>query len=216
VSKWQTSGRRAPCPVCGRDKGDKCRWNDTTISCWWGDRFSPPPNIRRGDVLEVDGQPWAVVNLAGGFGANSCILKPHVERERLSPLQRRQRQAAVAAAKPALRQRMGKLADLMRRIRKVPDLERLRLDHLRLVTRNLDRAQQTARTLRVDLYHARRDDRSLGPWIGCVDAWSRELVYARRDMTQWWRRHLETPTRGRRRPPKPIKRHTRQPAAAAR
>jgi hypothetical protein len=157
---------------------------------------------------------WSTLPVA--LGPTPCILKPHVERERLSPVQRRQRQAAVAAAKPALQQRMGKLADTMRRLRQVPDLDYLRLDHLRLITRHFDKAQQTARDLRGDLFRARRDDPSVSRWISCIDCWSKELLYGRRWLAHWWRRHLERPTRGRRRSQKPIKRHTRQPAAAAR
>ncbi len=88
---WTTSGPKSPCPCCGRTATDKCRWDETTISCWWGERWSPPSGLGPGDVLTLaDGARWYVSRLDGGFGGNSLILHPHREQERpLHPAARR-------------------------------------------------------------------------------------------------------------------------------
>jgi hypothetical protein len=70
------SSRKDPCPVCGRDRDDKCRWNDNFIFCYRGDKFSPP-DLRVGQVLEVAGWPrLAVVAVQGGFAGGSVVLAP--------------------------------------------------------------------------------------------------------------------------------------------
>lgn len=72
------SGRRNPCPVCGRDKDDKCRWNDEIILCWQGDSFSPPENLRPGQTLDVPGRGcMAVLAINAGTAGSSVLFGPH-------------------------------------------------------------------------------------------------------------------------------------------
>jgi hypothetical protein len=74
----KSSGRRNPCPVCGRDKDDKCRWNDEIILCWQGDSFSPPQNLKKGQTLDVPGRGcMAVLGVDVGVGGSSLLLGPH-------------------------------------------------------------------------------------------------------------------------------------------
>jgi hypothetical protein len=70
------SSKSSPCPVCGRDKDDKCRWNDHFLFCYRGDSFAPP-DLRLGQRLAVNGWPTlAVVGLDGGFAGSSVVLAP--------------------------------------------------------------------------------------------------------------------------------------------
>lgn len=92
-AKWTGSSRRNPCPICGRNTDDKCRQSAELLSCWHGSSFHPPADLHLGDVLRVDGDDWAVVALAGGFGGNSLILCPD------RPRNRSQRRRVVAAAR---------------------------------------------------------------------------------------------------------------------
>lgn len=65
------SSRRNPCPICGRDKDDKCRWNDEFILCYAGDSFSPPGYLKLGDKIKVGQERYALCSQVSGFAGNS-------------------------------------------------------------------------------------------------------------------------------------------------
>ena len=57
------SGPLSPCPVCGRDHSSACtiftdggRWR---INCFHGQTYSPPTNLKRGEVLSIANRQWA-------------------------------------------------------------------------------------------------------------------------------------------------------------
>lgn len=68
------SSRKDPCPVCGRDTDDKCRWNDFNIFCYCGDSFHPPTALRLGEFVQAFGQNWKLVKYDGGFSGGSYIF----------------------------------------------------------------------------------------------------------------------------------------------
>lgn len=70
------SSRKEPCPICGRNTDDKCRWNDFNIFCYYGNSFHPPSNLRLGDWVQAFGQRWKLVKLNGGFSGGSYIFAP--------------------------------------------------------------------------------------------------------------------------------------------
>jgi hypothetical protein len=65
------SSRHNPCPICGRDKDDKCRWNDEFILCYAGNTFSPPGYLKVGDRVKVNQQTYALCSESSGFAGNS-------------------------------------------------------------------------------------------------------------------------------------------------
>ena len=65
------SSRRTPCPVCDRDKDDKCRWNDDFILCYVGNSFSPPGHIKIGDRIKIEQRTYALCSQVSGFAGNS-------------------------------------------------------------------------------------------------------------------------------------------------
>jgi len=68
------SSRRNPCPICGRDKDDKCRWNDEFILCYAGNSFAPPGYLKIGDRVKVNEQSFALCSESSGFaGASYCF-----------------------------------------------------------------------------------------------------------------------------------------------
>ena len=75
------SSRREPCPICNRDKDDKCRWNDFNIFCYYGNSFHPPSSLRIGDRVDVFGKSWKLVKLNGGFSGGSYIFAIANENE---------------------------------------------------------------------------------------------------------------------------------------
>lgn len=68
------SSRKEPCPICSRDKDDKCRWNDFNIFCYYGNSFHPPSTLRLGDRIDAFGKSWKLVKLNGGFSGGSYIF----------------------------------------------------------------------------------------------------------------------------------------------
>ena len=79
MTKYQRSGSRNPCPVCARVKDTDCRWNDSVIFCHQGSTNGPPEGLRVGDVIDVQGQPWALVRIGSGFAASAYQFRPHRE-----------------------------------------------------------------------------------------------------------------------------------------
>lgn len=78
----ESSGKRNPCPICHRDKDDKCRWDEEIILCYCGDDFAPSPLFRIGQVVKALGVEWALVNKSGGFAASSYSFIRHKPLER--------------------------------------------------------------------------------------------------------------------------------------
>ena len=74
MGKFTHSGRRTPCPVCGRTKDDDCRWNDEVILCHTGTDLNP------GDTITVAGKEWAFIHHKGGFSGSAAVFKPHIPR----------------------------------------------------------------------------------------------------------------------------------------
>ena len=65
------SSRREPCPVCSRNKDDKCRWNDEMIFCYDGTSFAPPQHLKVGDKVKVGSNVYALFSHQCGFANNS-------------------------------------------------------------------------------------------------------------------------------------------------
>jgi len=42
TGRFTRSGKRNPCPICGRTKDDKCAFKNDTIHCYCGVSNSPP------------------------------------------------------------------------------------------------------------------------------------------------------------------------------
>jgi hypothetical protein len=73
------------CPICGRDKHDACRQHIdcNTILCLHGGTFSPPTNLKKGDVVTgSDGNRWAFTGLSESWAIFSIFVidKPKSQR----------------------------------------------------------------------------------------------------------------------------------------
>jgi hypothetical protein len=73
----QSSSRKNPCPICDRNKDDKCRWSDDIIFCYFGDDFAPSENYSIGDVVDTGIGRWALVRKTAGFSGGSYCFIPH-------------------------------------------------------------------------------------------------------------------------------------------
>ena len=78
----QTSGPKSPCPVCQRTKDADCRFTTDVILCHTGSDDRP------GTVITIDGQPWYLSRVNGGFDGAAAVFKPHKEGQRQQNEQR--------------------------------------------------------------------------------------------------------------------------------
>ena len=60
-------------------KDSDCRWNAEVVFCHQGSTNAPPEGLRVGDVIDVQGQPWALVRIGSGFAASAYQFRPHRE-----------------------------------------------------------------------------------------------------------------------------------------
>jgi hypothetical protein len=192
--RWHSSSKRSPCAVCGRDSDDKCRRSDELLSCYWGERFAPPAGLKLGQVLDIEGRRWAVVNLTGGFAGNSLILRPHVDRHDFKPAQRLQRQREAAVLAPALREVFGKVRHYVHASLAVPELQHATAEELCRNQQLLDTTRRHLRELRVPLVLARREDPSLARMVSAVDHWLRLVSFQAADLEVFNRLMLGTPS----------------------
>lgn len=81
----QQSSKRSPCPICGRDKDSDCRFSDQVVLCHAGKRFAPPQHLRIGDLVNVQGRPWALVATGKGYDGAAHVFKPHRANSRHRP-----------------------------------------------------------------------------------------------------------------------------------
>jgi len=98
------SGRKNPCPVCGRTKDGDCRIGPALVLCHYGITHHPGEGLRPGKVLEGrDGQRWAFTgDTADGRTAKFTLDKPldGKPQGRVIPLRRAAR-AEAAPVEPA-------------------------------------------------------------------------------------------------------------------
>jgi hypothetical protein len=193
-NRWTPSSKPNPCPLCGRDSDDKCRRTDSAISCYWGERFSPPAGLKLGQVLTVEGHPWAVVNLSGGFAGNSLILRPHIDRMAFKPAQRQQQRREVAALAPVLRELFAKVRLYVHAAFAIPDLEWSTAGQICRDQQLLATTTRHLQDLRAPLVLARREDPSMGRLVAAVDLWLRQVRYQAADIEAFNRWALGTPS----------------------
>ena len=79
TGRWTRSGKRNPCPICGRTKDDKCAFKSDTIHCYCGVSNSPP-DLKLGGIIQINygsTRDWALVKKNAGFSGNHCIFIPN-------------------------------------------------------------------------------------------------------------------------------------------
>lgn len=191
-SRWQSSSRGQPCPVCGRNIDNKCRRREDTILCWWGDRFHPPTGLQTGDVLDVGEEDWAVVNLNGGFSNNHLVLKPHIERHPISPMQRVRRRQEAQVSAPVL---AGLFRDLGGCVYEILQMQRqdftsLPLESLRQARTFINDTLRELEVFREAVLAVRREDSSLHRLLPALGIWRRRIERPRVVLERFMRHEL--------------------------
>jgi hypothetical protein len=192
--RWKASGRNAPCPICGRNTDDKCRWHDDLIACHQGDTFSPPAGLSKGSVLNVQGSPWAVVNLQGGFSGCAVVFKPHVDRHWFTPAARKTEARVQAVLLPTLQQLFARCRQYVQACLAMPPLEGCTLQQLQAELAHAEVTVLNLTALRGPLVRARRQAPEMNRFVRAVDHWLRLVTYQLRDLERFMRVQLGVPT----------------------
>ena len=88
TGRFTRSGKRNPCPICGRTKDDKCAFKYDTIHCYCGVSNSPP-DLKLGGIIQINygsTRDWALVKKNAGFSGNHCIFIPNKPLDKTKPL----------------------------------------------------------------------------------------------------------------------------------
>ena len=92
TGRWTRSGKKNPCPICGRTKDDKCAFKSDTIHCYDGVTNYPPRNLKLGGIVQINygsTRDWALVKKDAGFSGNHCIFIPNKPLDKSKPLIKR-------------------------------------------------------------------------------------------------------------------------------
>lgn len=191
---WRGSSRRYPCPVCGRNSDSKCRRHPGAIACHRGDTFHPPAGLKRGDVFTIEGSPWVVVDLAGGFSGNAVIFKPHIGRSHFPRASVHTPVLHRAVMGPALKTAFAKARHYTQVCLGAPDPLHIPLQEL---TAELAHARSTAQNLaalRGPLLQARGVLPEMGRYLQAIELWERLVGYQLQELEVFDRVHLGTPS----------------------
>lgn len=130
----QHSSEYNPCPICGRDTDDKCRWNDSTILCYYGDLFHPPKELSLGQFLQLGETQWKLISYYAGFSNGSYLFAKTDAIEFLSPLQQQRKKVEVrsGARKNTIdyKDKFAKTRKLLHRCLAVKDPQHLRVEEI--------------------------------------------------------------------------------------
>jgi len=190
--QYQRSGPRNPCPVCARVKDSDCRWNAEVVYCHQGSTIGPPEGLRVGDVIDVQGQPWALVRIGSGFAASAYQFRPH--REQVRPPQGRP--IPPRKSKPINRALVEETLDAIRAALEVPTFMDSPPDELRhsfqLIENGWVLANQLLRHLK-RISHDEPDSEQktrLQQQIEAVEYAQKQVSYQRRDAKHFCRHYL--------------------------
>ena len=89
TGRWTRSGKKNPCPICGRTKDDKCAFKSDTIHCYDGVTNYPPRNLKLGGIVQINHgstRDWALVKKDAGFSGNHWIFIPNKPLDKSKPL----------------------------------------------------------------------------------------------------------------------------------
>ena len=130
----QHSSKHNPCPICGRDIDDKCRWNDSTILCYCGNSFHPPEHLALGQIILASGVNWKLISYYSGFAKSSYLFSKTDELSLLSPLEKRKKliQVRQGAKEKTIeyKQKFVLVRKLLHKSLKICDLQLLTIDEI--------------------------------------------------------------------------------------
>lgn len=191
--RLQASGRLSPCPVCGRNVDDKCRFSSELILCYQGERFHPPSDVRIGDVLWVEGRRWYLAATEAGYANASHCYGLHRELTPASQAQRERHQRVAGIAAELI---PARFLEVRRRVHAVAGTLNFELSTLEEILRDQTLARATAESiadLRFAIEQHRRRVQELNKYRAPLALWDKAVSFQLADIGSFLQHQLGTP-----------------------
>ncbi len=192
-TRLQASGRLSPCPVCGRNVDDKCRFSSELILCYQGERFHPPSDVRIGDVLWVEGRRWYLAATEAGYANASHCYGLHRELTPASQAQRERHQRVAGIAAELI---PARFLEVRRRVHAVAGTLNFELSTLEEILRDQALARATAESiadLRLAIEQHRRRVQELNKFRVPLALWHKAVSFQLADIGNFLKHQLGTP-----------------------
>ena len=180
-----SSKRNSPCPVCSRTKDQDCRWDTDVVLCHRGSSHGPPENLRIGDKVQIDGSPWALVAVDGGFDRQAFVFKPHQERNHKPAnsnwRDKKQEQFDLSVKITCARIAADQFLEIARKALDVLEFESAPPDELKESLALIYESERQGLASQRELQSLIREDKELRPVFEQVNSTLKELTYQRKD-----------------------------------
>lgn len=197
----KASSNRTPCPSCGRKKTNHCRWDDSRIFCHQGVSHHPPADLRRGEVVTMDGVKYFFAGYNKGYAGNSALFCLHDPRNDYNS-----RPVSLADRRRQTAQNLGELEQLREDLHQAhivashaiaaPDYHQLLPDEIRGWLDVIDDALKRLLELRPRVMKLRHMDGNLKVVLDSLSDQIKQISYQQRDFKQFWHGELLDPGEG--------------------
>jgi hypothetical protein len=176
----QHSSKRTPCPVCQRDKDDKCRWNDNVILCYYGEDFHPPSDLLLNSRIRINGLDWKLIKTSAGFsGGSYCFVsgESFFNPRALSRVDKERFAIKSAKVTDGFSVAFTQLRKLYQEVKRTQEFDHMNIDEFRrsklIALKTIARAKALHRFL--------RKNRAILGWQGkykvALEVWEKEAQY---------------------------------------
>jgi hypothetical protein len=181
----QKSSKRTPCPVCGRDSDGDCRWSNEVIFCHNGSSFAPPQHLKVGDVLNIEGIPFALVKINGGYDGSAHVFKPDKKRVKSALPVRYHKSVQAISDQDGLDHKVADFRILARQCLAAPPLQELLDREISDLHDETQKCFAMANKLLVRLKRASAKDKSLLYDLENTAALQRQLRFQLKELEQY-------------------------------
>lgn len=187
------SSRTEPCPICGRNVDDKCRWTETAIFCYFGDSFHPPMNLNKGDVVEAFESSWKLLYLQGGFSGGSYVFTRYssVKNNFVSREERQRLQRLIDENTLKLQKRINNLRKLVQKSYALKDFQQMTLQDFCAATLLLDEATEECESVLQFIYANRSRVKISRKFFTALPLWKKQVERQRNDFVEFQKLYLE-------------------------
>lgn len=188
-SNFVRSSKKTPCPVCGRTKDADCAWTKDLILCHQSDSNQTIASLRIGDVINADGQKWALVKVNAGFSGKAAVFRPHREGQEKSVLTYQQMQSAqvvqVADRQEAVEESMHQLVKAIDKTLEMAPIEYMLDEEIKMERDLAHVALEEAKGMVKELTLLARNDAYFVALLDEFQVKVRQLHYQHKDLTEY-------------------------------
>lgn len=187
------SSRTEPCPICGRNVDDKCRWAENAIFCYFGDSFHPPMNLNKGDVIEAFESSWKLLYLQGGFSGGSYVFTRYnsVKNSFVSREEKQKLQKLISENTLKLQKQINSLRKLVQRSYALKDFQQMTSQDLSAAALLLDRTMQECESVLQFIYANRSRVKISRKFFTALPLWKKQVERQRKNFVEFHKLYLE-------------------------